>query len=127
MRRPEPSAVAEISAPVFSRPETSLVQSLADRTTFVGREAERSALRRLLERALRGEGGVAMIGGALGVGKTRIAAEFAAEASDRGFIDAGRQLLRSREFSPLQPVRRNSGVGDGSIDEPGRFPNRTRE
>ena len=78
--------VAEVTAPVFSRPENSLVQSLADRTTFVGREAERAVLRRLLERALGREGGVAMIGGALGVGKTRIAAEFAVEAAKRGFI-----------------------------------------
>ena len=66
----EQTAVAEVTAPVFTRPENSLVQSLADRTTFVGREAERAALRRLLERTLDGEGGVAMIGGALGVGKT---------------------------------------------------------
>jgi len=48
----EQSAVAEVTAPVFSRPENSLVQSLADRTTFVGREAERAVLRRLLERTL---------------------------------------------------------------------------
>jgi tetratricopeptide (TPR) repeat protein len=82
----KPSAGAEVTAPVLSRPETSLVQSLADRTTFVGREAERSVLRRLLERVLGGEGRVAMIGGVLGVGKTRIAAEFAAEASARGFV-----------------------------------------
>jgi AAA ATPase domain len=82
----EQTAVAEVTAPAFTRPENSLVQSLADRTTFVGREAERAVLRRLLERTLGGEGGVAMIGGALGVGKTRIAAEFAVEAAKRGFI-----------------------------------------
>jgi tetratricopeptide (TPR) repeat protein len=81
----KPSIAAQVTAPVFSRPQTSLVQSLADRTAFVGRQAERAALRRLLERALSGHGGVAMIGGVLGVGKTRIAAEVAAEASQRGF------------------------------------------
>jgi predicted ATPase len=82
----KPSTGVEVTAPVFSRSETSLVQSLADRTTFVGREAERSVLRRMLERVLGGVGRVAMIGGVLGVGKTRIAAEFAAEASARGFF-----------------------------------------
>ena len=98
-----PSAVAEITAPVFTRPENSLVQSLADRTTFVGREAERAVLRRLLERTLRGEGGVAMIGGALGVGKTRISAEFAAEASNRGFITLVGSCYDRENSLPFNP------------------------
>jgi predicted ATPase len=99
----KPSVVAEVTAPVFSRPETSLVQSLADRTTFVGREAERAVLRRLLERALGGEGGVAMIGGALGVGKTRIAAEFAAEASARGFTTLVGSCYDRENSLPFNP------------------------
>lgn len=103
----KPSVVAEVTAPVFSRPQTSLVQSLADRTAFVGREAERSMLRRLLKRALRGDGGVAMIGGALGVGKTRIAAEFAAEASNRGFtilVGSCYDRENSLPFSPFVEI-----------------------
>jgi tetratricopeptide (TPR) repeat protein len=103
----KPSVAAGVTAPVFSRPQTSLVQSLADRTAFVGRQAERAVLRRLLERALTGRGGVAMIGGVLGVGKTRIAAEFAAEASQRGFTtlvgscyDRGNSL----PFSPFVEI-----------------------
>jgi tetratricopeptide (TPR) repeat protein len=99
----KPSAVADVTAPVFSRPETSLVQSLADRTTFVGREAERARLRRLLERALAGEGGVAMIGGALGVGKTRIAAEFAAEASQREFLTLVGSCYDRENSLPFNP------------------------
>ncbi|MGA7871558.1 MAG: AAA family ATPase [Candidatus Binatus sp.] len=88
---------------MFSRPQNSLVQSLADRTTFVGREAERSVLRRLLERALGGKGGVAMIGGVLGVGKTRIAAEFAAEAADRGFITLVGSCYDRENSLPFNP------------------------
>ena len=99
----KPSAGVEVTAPVFSRPETSLVQSLADRTTFVGRERERSALRRLLERVLGGDGGVAMIGGALGVGKTRIAAEFAAEASARGFVTLVGSCYDRENSLPFNP------------------------
>ncbi len=99
----KPSAVAEVTAPIFSRPQNSLVQSLADRTTFVGREAERSVLRRLLERALGGKGGVAMIGGVLGVGKTRIAAEFAAEAADRGFITLVGSCYDRENSLPFNP------------------------
>jgi len=99
----EQSAVAEVTAPVFSRPENSLVQSLADRTTFVGREAERAVLRRLLERTLGREGGVAMIGGALGVGKTRIAAEFAVEAAKRGFITLVGSCYDRENSLPFNP------------------------
>src|SRR3990172_574442 len=51
-----------------------------ERTPFVGREAERGELRRLLDQAVAGQGTVAMIGGEPGVGKTRLAEELAAEA-----------------------------------------------
>ena len=112
-------SVAEITAPVFSRPETSLVQSLADRTTFVGREAERSVLRGMLERALGGEGGVAMIGGVLGVGKTRIAGEFAAEASARGFITLVGSCYdreNSLPFSPFVEILESAMAQSTSLD-----------
>jgi len=99
----EQTAVAEVTAPVFTRPENSLVQSLADRTTFVGREAERAVLRRMLERTLGGEGGVAMMGGVLGVGKTRIAAEFAAEAAKRGFITLVGSCYDRENSLPFNP------------------------
>ncbi len=99
----ERTAVAEVTAPVFPRPENSLVQSLADRTTFVGREVERAVLRRLLERTLSGEGGVAMIGGVLGVGKTRIAAEFAAEAAKRGFFTLVGSCYDRENSLPFNP------------------------
>ncbi|HKN11558.1 MAG TPA: AAA family ATPase [Candidatus Binatus sp.] len=94
---------AKVTAPVFSRPQNSLVQSLGDRTAFVGREEESAVLRRLLERALGGEGGVAMIGGALGVGKTRISAEFAAEASQRGFITLVGSCYDRENSLPFNP------------------------
>ncbi|MGC2493764.1 ATP-binding protein [Candidatus Binatus sp.] len=115
----QPLAAAEISAPVFSRPETSLVQSLAERTTFVGREAERSVLRRMLERALGGEGGVVMIGGVLGVGKTRIAAEFAAEASARGFVTLVGSCYdreNSLPFSPFVEILESAMAQSTSLD-----------
>ncbi len=115
----KPSVVAEISAPVFSRPETSLVQSLADRTTFVGREAERSTLRRMLERARGGEGGVVMIGGVLGVGKTRIAAEFAAEASARVFVTLVGSCYdreNSLPFSPFVEILESAMAQSTSLD-----------
>jgi class 3 adenylate cyclase/tetratricopeptide (TPR) repeat protein len=49
-------------------------------TPFVGREYERSALRELMKRAARGQGGLVLLGGEPGIGKTRLAHEAAAEA-----------------------------------------------
>lgn len=51
---------------------------------FVGRERELAALRDLLEDADAGRGGVAVIGGEPGIGKTSIAEEFAIYAELRG-------------------------------------------
>ena len=81
----KPSVGAEAPAPLFFRNETSFLRALADQTTFVGREAERATLRRCLEQALDRKAKVVMIGGAPGVGKTRIAREIGAEASEQGF------------------------------------------
>ncbi|MFN2388284.1 MAG: AAA family ATPase [Actinomycetota bacterium] len=57
----------------------------SDRTPFVGRQEERAALRKHLERLAQGRGGLVMIGGEPGVGKTRIAEEIALEAQARDF------------------------------------------
>ena len=60
--------------------------SLPERTPFVGREAERAHLRRLLDQAVRGQGALVMIGGEPGVGKTRLAEELLLEARQRGVL-----------------------------------------
>jgi class 3 adenylate cyclase/tetratricopeptide (TPR) repeat protein len=57
--------------------------ALMERTPFVGREAERADLRRLLDQVARGQGALVMIGGEPGVGKTRLAEELMAEARQR--------------------------------------------
>jgi AAA ATPase domain len=82
----KPSVETEATACFLLRGETRLLWALTGRTTFVGREVERTTLRRYLERARHGEGSVVMIGGAPGVGKTRIAGEVGAEASLRGCL-----------------------------------------
>ncbi len=56
------------------------------RTPYVGRQDERAQLRQLLEQASNGQGGLVMIGGEPGVGKTRIAEELIAEAEAKGFL-----------------------------------------
>ena len=53
---------------------------------FVGRERELAELRTLLERAAAGEGGLVLVGGEAGAGKTRLVRELALEASARGML-----------------------------------------
>jgi tetratricopeptide (TPR) repeat protein len=72
--RPPPAPVLEVSP-----------FSLAERTAFVGREAERSAIRAALDRALGGQGSLVMLGGGAGVGKSRLAMEMAEYGSRAGF------------------------------------------
>jgi len=51
---------------------------------MVGRDAERAELIRHLDAALAGHGGIVLIGGEPGIGKTRLTEELLAEASRRG-------------------------------------------
>jgi DNA-binding CsgD family transcriptional regulator len=55
-------------------------------TPFVGREVELAALTADLEAALAGRGGVVLVAGEPGIGKTRLAEELAAQASGRGVL-----------------------------------------
>jgi predicted ATP-dependent serine protease len=54
------------------------------RTPFVGRDAERASLRRLVDDALAGHGRLALVAGEPGVGKSRLVAEIGDEAQARG-------------------------------------------
>src|SRR5271165_6732067 len=56
------------------------------RTPYVGRSEERSLLRQAMDRATAGAGGVALIAGEAGLGKTRLVDEIAAEARARGMF-----------------------------------------
>ncbi|MBI1885040.1 MAG: AAA family ATPase, partial [Chloroflexi bacterium] len=64
--------------------ETLVAAPIVERTPYVGREAERAELRRLLEQSIPGHGALVMIGGEPGVGKTRLTEELAMEAAQRG-------------------------------------------
>jgi predicted ATPase len=77
--------------------------SLAERTAFVGREAEVSAIRAAIDRALSGQGSLVMLGGGPGVGKTRLAIEMSEYASRKGFrCFVGRCYERDEPF-PFLP------------------------
>jgi class 3 adenylate cyclase len=79
-----------------------VVVPFAERTPFVGREAERSELRLLMDRAAAGEGGLVMIGGEPGVGKTRLSEELAAEAGPRFRVLVGHCYESGRDV-PYMP------------------------
>jgi tetratricopeptide (TPR) repeat protein len=53
-------------------------------TPMVGRESERANLRRAVDEALAGRGGLALVAGEAGVGKSRLVGEIGGEAEARG-------------------------------------------
>ena len=69
-----------------SRPVATTPAEPTERTPFVGRDAEAAELTRLLDRMLTGQGGLVLVGGEPGVGKTRLARELMATARERGCL-----------------------------------------
>jgi tetratricopeptide (TPR) repeat protein len=63
-----------------------LADAPAERTPFVGRDAERAELAGMLDSMLAGRGGCVLIGGEPGVGKTRLARELMKVARQRGCL-----------------------------------------
>jgi DNA-binding CsgD family transcriptional regulator len=96
---------------------------------FVGRERERAHLRAALDAAARGQGGVTLVAGEAGIGKTRLLYEVASEARAAGwqviagrayetegappylpFLEALREHVRSCTAAMLCPH-----LGDGTV------------
>jgi DNA-binding CsgD family transcriptional regulator len=74
-------------------------------TPFVGRDVELATLRQLLiDVAGRGRGQMVLISGEAGVGKTRLTAELASEASTRGFLSLVGSCRDMEETLPYLPV-----------------------
>jgi len=69
---------------VDATPAAQLHTGAGGRTPFVGRRTELAELRRGLARAVAGTGGLVLIGGEPGVGKSRLCEELAADAEFRG-------------------------------------------
>jgi tetratricopeptide (TPR) repeat protein len=103
------SSSSDDTAPVpTAHPGTSLpmlevsVFSPAERTAFVGRETECSAIRATIDRAQGGHGSLVMLFDGPGVGKTRLAMQMAEYASSKGFRCAvGRCYERDEPFPYL--------------------------
>ncbi len=56
------------------------------RAPLVGRDAERALLDRMLDKAAEGRGGLVLLGGEPGVGKTRLAGEILEDGRERGML-----------------------------------------
>ena len=89
---------------VYSSEEPSDVVRFAERTPFVGRESERAELRRLLARTKEGTGGVVMIGGEPGVGKTRLSEELMLNAEREGLQSFAGHCHERAGAQPYIPI-----------------------
>jgi predicted ATPase len=72
-------------------------------TAFVNRQQETTRLRGLVDRARNGQGAVVLLGGSMGVGKTRLATEVAAYAADQGFLALLGHCYEREEPCPYLP------------------------
>jgi class 3 adenylate cyclase/tetratricopeptide (TPR) repeat protein len=81
----------------------AIAAPLAERASLVGREAELAKLRRHLDDAIAGRGGLVMIGGEPGIGKTRLTQELADEATRRGMLALFGRCYESEGAPPYIP------------------------
>ncbi len=82
----ESGTTREAFAGIEIVPPVPSVTAGRERHPFVGRDQERAALGRMLEETAQGRGGVVLLGGEPGVGKTRLAEELLADGRERGML-----------------------------------------
>ncbi len=86
-----------------SRTTTTAPAAPAERTPFVGRDTESTELARLLDQMLTGQGGLVLLGGEPGVGKTRLARELLATARQRGCLGLTGHCYEMEGAAPYVP------------------------
>ncbi len=86
-----------------SRTTTTAPATPAERTPFVGRDTESAELTRLLDQMLTGQGGLVLLGGEPGVGKTRLARELMATARQRGAASVTGHCYEMEGAAPYVP------------------------
>jgi tetratricopeptide (TPR) repeat protein len=103
---PDPAAAeapAQSTAPASTGPDAIPAWSSRSHTPFVGRQSEFEHLWSLAQRASQGAGALALLAGGPGVGKTRLARELAARASQLGFASFSGRCYERDEPHPLIP------------------------
>ena len=73
------------------------------RPSLVGRESELAFLLQQMVRAGQGEGSVALVAGELGIGKTRLLAELAAQARANGWTVLAGRAYETEGMPPYVP------------------------
>jgi DNA-binding CsgD family transcriptional regulator len=89
-------------------------QRSAGREVLLGRGAEQKIIRDLLRRAQRGTGGVILVDGEPGIGKSRLLRDATDEAAELGFslaTGAADQLAQAIPFCPLRTALREPFAG----------------
>ena len=97
----------EVFALAGAGPSRTRLQAFAARTLtrFVGRQAERKALRQAHERAGAGHGQLVAVMGEPGVGKTRLCYEFLCAPWTQGWLLLESQATAYGKATPYHPVR----------------------
>ena len=91
------------TSPVLPRPEPAFSEALRGRTAFVGRDSESQALDHMLAGVGHGGGRMVVVGGAPGVGKTRLTAEFCTKAFREGTVTVAGSCYDREEPVPFLP------------------------
>jgi len=105
-----------------ARGRMTLPERSAGRPAVRGREAEQKIIRDLLRCAQRGAGGVVLVDGEPGIGKSLLLRDATGEAAERGFslmAGAADQLGQAIPFFALRAVLREP-LGGFTADYPGR-------
>lgn len=98
-----PAAAASRSTAEIQNIESREVRQPHNRIEFVGREAERTTLQQHLQQAVKGEGGMVLISGPPGIGKTRLSSETSVEAQRLGFRTFAGNCYNRENSVPLIP------------------------
>ncbi len=97
-------ATPALPVALFPINESRQARSPRNKTIFVGRSAERAALRSHLEQVIKGESSVILISGAPGIGKTRLSIETVKEARSLGFRTFAGNCYDREDSVPFIPL-----------------------
>ena len=132
-RRPHGAAppAVDVSPSAAHMPPAIVDRPASDGSArLIGRDAERAQLLQILEQARSGRGGLVLLVGDAGIGKTRLAEEVLSAARRLRLPDAGRPMLRAGGHATADPVHRSargSVAADAAVGfSPGDRPERTR-
>lgn len=120
--RPASQALRELDSAVRAPGRTAegiAREAFSVDTPFIGRDVEQARARAALDAGWAGNSGVVLIRGESGVGKSRLLAELAAHAVQRGAAvlrARGRESVRARAFGVAWELLRSHPLTDGTIE-----------